>query len=103
MKLFKGGIWHVLALVAGVLGSLSASAAAPEAPTNLRSSWVDANTAVLTWDDMPAADSFKVYRFDATTQGWVAIGSNVAVTTFRDQPGAEPPLDYAVAAVNADG
>jgi hypothetical protein len=102
MKFLTVGFWRAVILVC-MLAAGMAEGALPSAPLNLRSSWVNNSSAVLTWDDVPDAVSFKVFRLDAASAEWVLVAADVGVRMFREEPGLEPPLQYAVSAVNADG
>jgi hypothetical protein len=102
MKFLIGRCWHVVVLVfVFALGAVEG--AVPAAPLNLRSSWVNNSEVVLTWDDVPDAVSFKVFRLDAASSEWVLVAADVGARMFREEPGLEPPLQYGVSAVNADG
>src|SRR5678816_423523 len=97
----RAGIWCALTLT--LLGqAIHTRAAVPPTPTNVHTAWVDAISSVLIWDDAPEAQSYNVSRFDSTTGEWVAAGSQLTVPMFREAPGQEPPLQYAVTALNAD-
>src|SRR5688572_17931869 len=74
-------------------------------PNNLRPSWAftipgSGNWAVLTWDAVPGADSYKIYRLVSTN--WIPVGATTE-RAFREQPPTHPPLIYAVSAVNGEG
>jgi len=56
---------------------------------------------MLTWNPVPDATSYKVYRYDGTNT-WVAIATGVTVPRYRD-PSIYDPQNYTVTAVNADG
>ncbi len=86
-----------------LLSTLLAQAAPPNPPANLRSSWVDTVSSVLTWDSATDANSFNIYRYDSTNQNWSLIASQIAVPFFRETPTPESPVNYAVTAVNVDG
>lgn len=101
MKSLIGGL-RVLVVVF-LLGARPAEGAVLSAPLNLRSSWVDNSSAVLTWDDVPEAAAYNVYRLNAASAEWTLVAANVGVRMFREEPGFEPPLQYGVSAVNADG
>src|SRR5580765_2774687 len=81
--------------------SIATRAGTPYAPPNLRSAWVDTVSAVLTWDDVPDADWFRVYRFDSVNQTWSLVSSNLLVPMFRESPSStDGVLNYAVTAGN---
>src|SRR5688572_29985882 len=102
MKSLMGGFWRVVFLSL-LFFNLATHAAAPASPTGLRGAWVDNAASLLTWETSPDAESYKIFRFDTNAQTWLLIASEVGVPMFRELPGMEPPLQYAVSAVNADG
>src|SRR5689334_6497381 len=83
--------------------TFSASGAPPFPPENLRAAWVDNRAAVLTWELSAGAESYKVYRYDTNSAGWVFTDYQTSFPAFREIPQQEPPLEYAVTAVNSEG
>lgn len=102
MKSLLGGFWRAIFLSLLFINPAT-QAAVPVSPTGLRGAWVNNASSLLTWETSPDADSFKIFRFDTNAQTWLLIASDVGVPMFREGPGMEPPLQYAVSAVNADG
>src|SRR5436190_20022702 len=86
MKFLIGGFWRVV-VVLWVLDAGLAEGAVPSAPLNLRSSWVNNSSAVLTWDDVPDAVSFKVFRLDTASAEWVLVAADVGGRMVREEPG----------------
>jgi hypothetical protein len=93
----------VQAITLATLAVFNSLFAAPSTPTNARPAWVDDFSVVLTWDDVPEATAFAVYRYDPATAQWVIAGSDVLTQMFREVPPHQPPLQYAITALNAEG
>ena len=94
---------YVMAIVFATVALLNSIFAAPPTPPNARPAWVDDFSVVLTWDDVPEATAFWVYRYDSSSAQWVTAESDVLVPMFREVPPHQPPLQYAITALNAEG
>jgi len=64
----------------------------PSAPSGIRVE-ASATTAVLTWDSVPGATGYNIYRAVSENGAYTLIKSNVTVTTFTDT-GLKPQTDY---------
>jgi hypothetical protein len=84
-------------------------AAAPAAVSNLQGAWIMRGIwstewqALLVWSASSEADYYRVFRYDPATSDWVVLANEVRDPVYFDRPPNAPPLQYAVAAVNADG
>ncbi|HEX7861094.1 MAG TPA: Ig-like domain-containing protein [Verrucomicrobiae bacterium] len=90
-------------IVAAILLSFCNSQAAVPAAPNARAAWVDGFSVVLTWDAVPTANFYGVYRYDSTSADWIVADMDFTAPMFRETPPHEPPLQYAVVALNAEG
>ena len=94
-KSVSAGLFCLFALLT------SATAALPLPPQNFQYAWLSWEV-MLTWDEVPGATSYNVYRYDATNTTWAPIATGVTVPRYRDS-GIYEPQSYTVKAVNADG
>ncbi len=86
----------------GKIGYISTAPVASSAPTGLSAVTPTNNAPVLTWNSVPTAASYQVWRQDTLTGLTVEAASNVATNNFTDvySPGV---YNYTVVAVNGAG
>jgi hypothetical protein len=80
--------------------TVNASAAAPTTPENLQPAWLFGEM-MLTWNEVPGATSYNVYRYDPTNSVWVVAATGLTAPRYREAN--SEPTSYTVTAVNADG
>jgi hypothetical protein len=81
--------------------SLSIDAAVPGTPENLQPAWLFGEI-MLTWDEVPEAAGYNVYRYDSANAVWIQTAASLMVPRYREMNVFEPTT-YSVTAVNADG
>ncbi len=90
-------------LVPGFISS--ATAALPDPPQNPAPAWIYASThfARVTWDPVPGAESYTLYRYDDTAQTWQPVMSGVTNAMAFDTTAGSAGRSYRVTALNAEG
>ncbi len=88
------------------LGLISSAAAAlPDPPQNPAPAWIYAwpHFARVTWDPVPGADSYNLYRYDETAQTWQPVAPGVTNPMAFDPTAGSAGRSYRVTALNAEG
>ena len=75
---------------------------APRPPDSLRADSTDGKT-TLTWDAVPAAKTYRVYRLDPRTSKWQTVGEPQDDTLCKVEAGKEGLARYAVVTISANG
>src|SRR5262245_57664644 len=81
--------------------SLQGQAALPAAPENLQPAWLFGEI-MLTWNEVPDATGYNVYRYDNTNAVWVQTAANLAASRYREL-NVYDPTTYGVTAINMEG
>jgi len=81
--------------------ALAGVAAVPSTPENLQPAWLFGEI-MLTWNEVPDASGYNVYRYDTPNTVWVQTATNLPRPLYRESGVYERTI-YAVSAVNQDG
>ena len=97
-----------------VFVALPIHGAAPAAPQNVEGSWIvpfgifanywhAGDESVLTWEAVPEATTYNIYRYDDTNSTWVSMATGLTDTNWREPFPPTSPTHYVVIASNVDG
>ncbi|HYV27144.1 MAG TPA: hypothetical protein VFA77_06400, partial [Candidatus Eisenbacteria bacterium] len=99
MKLIRTTGYYLAAMTCCF--SLMSEAAVPSMPENLQPAWLFGEI-MLTWDEVPEAAGYNVYRYDSANAVWVQTAANLNAPRYREA-NVWDPTTYSVTATNADG
>jgi large repetitive protein len=95
LKLFGALTLALLSLTSTI------KAGVPAAPGNLLPGWLFGDI-ILTWDEVPSAASYQVYKYDAASASWTTVATGLTVPYYRET-NVPDPTQYTVSAINAEG